>query len=95
MPESCFCGRQEGCYYACFACKWPAFVWTSTKNGKHRTQFNHTRLVLLLTSNLITRDLTICHVKLMQSTALEEKRFDLRSLSPALRNPWLLLVEKI
>ena len=28
----------------------------------------------------------------MQSTALEQKRFDLPSLSPALRNLWLLLV---
>ena len=28
----------------------------------------------------------------MQNTALEQKRFDLRSLSPALRNLWLLLV---
>ena len=27
----------------------------------------------------------------MQSTALEQKRFDLRSLSPARRNLWLLL----
>ena len=44
------------------------------------------------TCNLITRVLTICHVKLTQSTALEQKRFDLRSLSPALRNLWLLLV---
>ena len=38
------------------------------------------------------RVLTICHVKLTQSTALEQKRFDLRSLSPALRNLWLLLL---
>ena len=45
-----------------------------------------------ITRNLITRVLTICHVKLTQSTALEQKRFDLRSLSPALRNLWLLLV---
>ena len=34
----------------------------------------------------------ISHVKLTQSTALEQKHFDLRSLSPALRNLWLLLV---
>ena len=34
----------------------------------------------------------IYHVKLSQSTALEQKRFDIRSLSPALRNLWLLLV---
>ena len=36
--------------------------------------------------------MTICHVKRTQSTALEQKRFDLRSLSPALFNLWLLLV---
>ena len=28
----------------------------------------------------------------VKSTALEQKRFDLQSLSPALRNLWLLLV---
>ena len=44
--------------------------------------------------NLITRVLTICHVKLTQSTTMEQKRFDLWSLSPALRNLWLLLVIK-
>ena len=47
--------------------------------------------------NLIGRVLTICQVKLTQGTALEQnpgeqKRLDLRSLSPALRNLWLLLV---
>ena len=31
-------------------------------------------------------------MQLKQSTALEEKRFDIRSLSQALRNLWLLLV---
>ena len=36
--------------------------------------------------NLITRVSSICHVKPTQRTALEQKRFDLRSLSPALRN---------
>ena len=45
--------------------------------------------------NLIMRVLTICLVKLTQSTALEQMRFDLRSLSPALPNLWLLLVNKI
>ena len=42
--------------------------------------------------NLITRALTICHHKLTQSIAIEQKCFDLRSLSPALSNLWLLLV---
>ena len=43
-------------------------------------------------SNLITRVLTNCHLKLTQSTAKEQKRFDLRSLSPALCNLLLLLL---
>ena len=42
--------------------------------------------------NLITRVLTNCHMKLTQSTVIEQKRFDLLSLSPALCNLWLLLV---
>ena len=46
------------------------------------------------TRNLITHVLTICHVKLMQSTALEQKRFDLLSLLPTLHNLWLLPVLK-
>ena len=45
-----------------------------------------------ITCYLITRVFTICHVKHTQSTALEQKRFDLRSLSPALRSLWLLLL---
>ena len=40
--------------------------------------------------NLITRVLTNCHIKLTQSTAKEQKRFDLRSLSPALCNLWVV-----
>ena len=40
----------------------------------------------------ITRVLTIWHVKPTQSTALEQERFDVRSLSPAFHNLWLLLV---
>ena len=42
--------------------------------------------------NLITRVLTFYHVKLAQSTALEQKHFGLQPLSPALHNLWLLLV---
>ena len=34
-------------------------------------------------------------VKLVQSTAMEQKRLDLRLLSPALRNLWLLLVASL
>ena len=40
--------------------------------------------------NLITRVLTNCHIKLTQSTAKERKRFDLKSLSPALCNLWVV-----
>ena len=40
----------------------------------------------------ITRVLTIWHVKPTQSTALEQERFDVRSLSPAFHNLWLILV---
>ena len=44
---------------------------------------------LSITRNLITHVLTICHVNITQSTALEQKSFNLRSLSPALCNlPW-------
>ena len=39
-------------------------------NGMRRTQFDHARLHLQLTRNLITLVLTICHVKRLQSTAL-------------------------
>ena len=53
----------------------PAFVW----NSLHAFGPSITR-------NLITRVLTICQVKLTESTALKQKRFDLRSLSPALCN---------
>ena len=63
------------------------------KNGMHRRQFDHARLDFL--SLIIwSRVQTICHVKLAQSTTMEQKRFDIRSLSTALRirNLWLLLV---
>ena len=40
----------------------------------------------------ITHVLTICYVKLTQSTVLQQKHFDVRSLSPALHKLWLLLV---
>ena len=61
-------------------------------NRIHRMQSDHAHLDLLLTCNLIMCVLTICHMKLMQSTALEQKCFDLRLLSPAL-HLWLLLVQ--
>ena len=46
----------------------------------------------LITHNLITLVSTIYHMKLMQSLALEQKCFDLRSISCAPHNLWLLLV---
>ena len=45
-----------------------------------------------ITCNLITHVLTTYHVKLAQSTALEQKRFDLRLMLPAFCNLWLSLV---
>ena len=45
----------------------------------HGTQFNHARF------DSLSRKLT-------QSIAMEQKRFDLRTLSRALSNRWLLLV---
>ena len=42
--------------------------------------------------SLMTRIWTFCHMKLTQSTALEQERFDLWSISPALGNLWLSLV---
>ena len=50
-------------------------------NGMHKLQFDRARF-----------DVLPCRVKLTQSTALEQKRLDLRSLSPAVPNLWLLLV---
>ena len=65
-------------------------VWTSTKNewNAQNTLWS-CAFGPSITRNLITRVLTICHVKRTQSTALEQ---NLRSLSPALHNLWLLLV---
>ena len=52
------------------------------RNGMHKTQFNHIRFNLApLVSDHVC---FIYQVKLTQSTTLEQKRFDLRSLSPAL-----------
>ena len=94
-----FCGRQEEPailkvvithvlhVYSQYSFRLPLRV-----DRMHKTQFDHAHLDLLPTHNLITHVLTICHVKLMQSTVLEQKRFGLRSLSPAFRNLWLLKV---
>ena len=88
MPESYFSNLQV-VTHASHVRSQHSFALPLSMNGMHKTQFDHGHLDLLLSSNLNTRVLTICHVKLMQSTALEQKRFDLPSLSPALRNLWL------
>ena len=55
----------------------PAFVWTPTNN-----EWNEQNPIWSsvsrpsTTRSLISRDLTICHVKFTQSTALEQKGFD-------------------
>ena len=96
MPESCFPNLQV-VTHASHVRSQHLFALSLSMNGIHRRQFDHAHLDLLLTSNLNTHVLNICHVKLMQITALalEQKRFDLRSLSPALRNLWLLPAVKI
>ena len=72
---------------------WPAFVWTSTKNERDAQNTIWSRAFRPSTPrNLIARVLTICHVKHTQSIAMEQKRSDFQSLSPALPNLWLLLV---
>ena len=55
-------------------------------NGMYRTQFDHARsraFGLSITRKLITLVFIICHVKVAQTTAMETKRFDFRSLSSA------------
>ena len=84
--------QSPGCYYAWVACMQPAFVRTSTKNEWNAQSVIWSRSFgRSITCNLMTRVLTICHVKLTQSTDMKQKRFELRLLLPALRNLWLLL----
>ena len=54
-----------------------------------------TRVLTFYPRNQMLRVLTNCNVKLAQSTALEQKRLDLCSVSPAFPNLWLLLVIKL
>ena len=73
-----------------------SFAWTSTRNIWNAENTIWSRAFgPSIVRYLITRVLTIYHVKLKQSTAIEEKYFDLRSLSPALPNLWLLLVDSL
>ena len=76
-----------GCYNACVTCMQTAFVWTSTKNELNAQN----RIWSLTFGPSITRNVIMCvltfyHVKLVLSTALEQKCFDLWSLSPTLHN---------
>ena len=62
--------------HASHVCSQHSFGLPRRMCGMHRMHFDHARLDLLsLVFLLITRVLTICHVKLTQSTALEQKRF--------------------
>ena len=77
---------SPGCCYVCVA-------WTSTKNEWNAQSAIWWRAFgPSITRNMITRVLTICHVKLYAKHRVEQKRVLLRSLSPALHNLWLLLV---
>ena len=78
--------------HASHVCSQHSFGLPLRMNRKHVTQFNHAHLDLLSLAFWSCMFWpTICHVKLMQSTALEQKRFDLRSLLPTLCNLWLPL----
>ena len=71
---------------------WPACVWTSTKNEWNAQNAVWSRAFRPSTPrHLITRVFTLCQWNLSKSVWL---RLDLRSLSPALRNLWLLQVYK-
>ena len=86
MITTSYCGRQEE----------PAILISRldlTKNERNTQNAIWSRVDRPSTPRtLITNVLTICHVKLTQSTALEQKRLDLRSLSSALSNLYYLLV---
>ena len=85
LEDFCNCGRQEELAILIFRFlvrmrrMYVASIRTSTKN-----EWNARNAVWSRASrpsaprNLITRVLTICHVKLTQSTAMEQKRLHLR-----------------
>ena len=56
--------------HASYLCSQHSFGLPLRINGMHRTQFEPS-----ISRNVIMLVLTICHVKLTQSTALEQKRF--------------------
>ena len=75
--------------HASHVCNQHSFGLPLRMNGMHRTQFDHAcQYGPSITRNLITRVLTICHMK---RRALVQKCFDLPLLSPVLLNLWLLL----
>ena len=95
-----FCGRQGKPAILIFSLLlrmhrtyvMPALVGLPLRmNGMQRTLMCSRAFGTSISRNLITRVLTIYHVKLTRSTVFAQKRFDLRSMSPALRNLWLLL----
>ena len=74
-----------GCYYTCaVVCMWPMFVCTSSKN--EWSVENVIRLCAFQPStscNVIMHVLTICEVKLMQSSLMEQKHLYFWLLSPS------------
>ena len=65
--------------HASYVCSQHLFGPPLWMNGMHIMQFGQTCLDLS----------TTCHIKLTQRTALEQKRFDLLTLSPTLHYLWL------
>ena len=85
--------------HASHVCSQQSFELPLKMNGMHRTQFGQARFGLstarYLIKGVLTVKTSVCQVKLKQSsqsTVLEQKRLDLRSLSPTLPNLWLLRV---
>ena len=90
--EACDPNLQMVITHASHVCSKLSFRPPLRMNGMQRTQFDYATFWPSIPCNMITHVLTICHVKFMQSTMFEWKCFDLPSLSPTLRNLWLLLV---
>ena len=87
-----FCGRQEEpailkavITHASHVCSQYLFGLPLRMDRMHRTQFDHARLGLPLTCNLITHVLTMSR-ETYAKLSLKQKRFGLRSLSLAFRN---------
>ena len=64
-------------YFACVACMWPAFIWTSTKNEWNAQNTIWSCMFRPSTlHNLITRVLIVCQVKRTQTHSIKAKEFD-------------------